>query len=419
LLQIDYRPPVTVKKFRCVRNILKSVGKKIAVIASSFSLHSPRLNHFDSQKKKLSTLDRLRQGAILKQTASVVDKEELGLNLCWQPEGRCNSFTRQSILAKAPSSSGVYGLVNFDRQIFIGESDNIREALLRHENQIDFKSERLKPTGFTFELCGAQSRKLWAAELIARFQPMLQKEGVLIQPWSASNAPMLNETDQGDWQLGTGADHQEFPIHEREKHLKTHRSFRIKRTHAFGMASILVASAAIILYLALPADYSDQTHANGASPAPGETTSLTPQNGSSLRNESSAKTAETPTDERVEARRPKLNRDGSSSAKTADTIQANLASSRGTETADSLGKAALDKTWAVQISAAPTKNVADKLVQQLKAEGYDGYVVEVNVKNQTYYRVRVGRFPKRQEAESTRQSLALHESYEQAFVSPN
>jgi cell division septation protein DedD len=146
---------------------------------------------------------------------------------------------------------------------------------------------------------------------------------------------------------------------------------------------------------------------------------LTPRNGSSLRNESSAKTAETPTDERVEARRPKLNRDGFSSAKTGDTIQANLASSKGTETADSLGKAGLDKTWAVQISAAPTKNVADKLLQQLRAEGYDGYVVEANVKNQTYYRVRVGRFPKRQEAESTRQSLALHESYEQAFVAPN
>jgi hypothetical protein len=353
----------------------------------------------------------------LKRTATVVDKEELGSNLCWQPEGRCNSFTRESILANAPPSSGVYGLVNFDRQIFIGESDNIREALLRHENETDFKSERLKPTGFTFELCGAQSRKLWAAELIARFQPMLQKEGVLIEPWSPSNGPMLNETDQGDWQLGTGADHQEFPIHEREKHLKTHRSFRIKRTHAFGMASILVASAAIILYLALPADYSDQTHANGASPAPGETTSLTPRNGSSLRNESSAKTAETPT-ERVEARRPKLNRDGSSSAKTGDTIQANL-SPQVTETVDSAGKTWLGKTWSVQIAAAPTKNVADKLVQQLRAEGYDGYVVEANVKNQTYYRVRVGRFPKREEAESTRQSLALHESYEQAFVAPN
>ena len=79
----------------------------------------------------------------------------------------------------------------------------------------------------------------------------------------------------------------------------------------------------------------------------------------------------------------------------------------------------MGKTWSVQISAAPTKNIADKLAQQLKAKGYDGYVVEANVKGQTYYRVRVGRLPNREEAESTRQSLALHESYEQAFVAPN
>jgi DedD protein len=79
----------------------------------------------------------------------------------------------------------------------------------------------------------------------------------------------------------------------------------------------------------------------------------------------------------------------------------------------------LGKTWSVQISAAPTKNVADKLAQQLKAKGYDGYVVEANVKGETYYRVRVGRFLKRAEAESTRQSLALQESYQQAFVAPN
>ena len=142
----------------------------------------------------------------MKQTDTVTDEGGLGTNLCWQPEGRCNSFTRESILASAPPSSGVYGLVHFDRQIFIGESDDIREALLRHENETDFKSQRSKPTGFTFELCGAESRKLWVAELIARFQPMLQKETTLNEPRSPSDDPMLNETDQGDWKLGTDSD---------------------------------------------------------------------------------------------------------------------------------------------------------------------------------------------------------------------
>jgi cell division septation protein DedD len=291
--------------------------------------------------------------------------------------------------------------------------------LLRHESETDFKSQRLKPTGFTFELCGAQSRKLWAAELIARFQPLLQKEAALTESWSPSHGPTLNETDQGDWELGTDANHQEFRVHEREEHPKACRRFRIKRPQAVGLASVFAAGVAIILYLSLPPDYSVQKRANGASSTSGETSSLAQQNGSSLRNEYSTKAAEMPVDERVEARPPKLNRDGSPSAKTADTIQANLGSTKATETADSAGKAALGKTWSVQISAAPTRNVADKLMQQLKAKGYDSFVVEANVKNQTYYRVRIGRFPKREEAESTRQSLALHKSYEQAFVTPN
>ena len=156
----------------------------------------------------------------MKRTGTVIDKEELGSNLSWRPEGRCNSFTKQSILASAPPSSGVYGLVNFDRQIFIGESDSIREALLRHESETDFKSHSLKPTGFTFELCGAESRKLWAAELISRFQPVLQKEAALAEKSLPSKDPILDERDKSDWMLGTDADHQEFPIHEREERPK-------------------------------------------------------------------------------------------------------------------------------------------------------------------------------------------------------
>ena len=151
----------------------------------------------------------------MKQTNTITQQEVLGSNLCWRPEGRSDSFTRRSILAIAPPSSGVYGLVNADRQIFIGDSDNIRGALLRHESETDFKSLRLKPTGFMFELCGAESRRLWAAELIARFPPVLQKEAALSESRPPANGPVLNEMDEDDWKLGTNADHQDFPVHER------------------------------------------------------------------------------------------------------------------------------------------------------------------------------------------------------------
>jgi len=110
----------------------------------------------------------------------------------------------------------------------------------------------------------------------------------------------------------------------------------------------------MVLYLSLPADYSMQKRANGASATSGETNSLATENRSSLQNGPSTKTAERPADERVQATPPKLY--------------------RAAETTDSSERAELGKTWSVQISAAPTKNVADKLAQQLKAKGYDGYV---------------------------------------------
>jgi cell division septation protein DedD len=70
----------------------------------------------------------------------------------------------------------------------------------------------------------------------------------------------------------------------------------------------------------------------------------------------------------------------------------------------------------VQIAAVPTKDIADTLVQQLKAKGYDGYSVEVEVKGQTYYRVRIGLFDAREKAEAVRQSLAGQEGYRDAYL---
>ena len=43
-------------------------------------------------------------------------------------------------------------------------------------------------------------------------------------------------------------------------------------------------------------------------------------------------------------------------------------------------------------------------------------MVKAEVKGQTYYRVRVGHFDAREEAESVRQSLARQESYRDAYL---
>jgi len=219
----------------------------------------------------------------LKPTAANSDKEAVRWSLAWHPDGRCDSFTREAILLFAPPTSGVYGLFNFDSQVFIGESANIREALLRHEGETDFQSRHLRPTGFTFEPCAAELRKAKADELIAKFHPVLQSEAALTETWSPSDGSMLSGVGQGSQELETYADHREFPVHEREKRAKVRRRFYFKRTHGVVLAAICVASAVVIFYLGMPADYTIQKRANSANPTSGQTEiGLKPQNVSSI-----------------------------------------------------------------------------------------------------------------------------------------
>ena len=69
------------------------------------------------------------------------------------------------------------------------------------------------------------------------------------------------------------------------------------------------------------------------------------------------------------------------------------------------------RSGSVQISAAP-----GTLYGVQKANGYDGHFFRAEVKGQTYYRLRVGRFDAREEAESVRQSLARREGYRHAYL---
>ncbi len=314
----------------------------------------------------------------MKPAASRVDKASLSWNLSWQPEGRCNSFTRESILACAPPTSGVYGLFNFDCQILIGESANIREALLRHESETDFQSPHLRPTGFTFEPCAAELRKAKADELIARFRPVLQAGAALGEP----RLPSDRETEPGGQEWGAFFDQQEFPAHEHEKRPTLHRRFRLKPAPV-AVAATLILGAAIMLYRGTPADYALRRQASGADPVSGQAeNSLTAPNSSSIATGEPANRVTQRTPGIAEVREP----------------------------------ASTSEKWSVQVAAVPTKDSADALLEQLKAKGYKGYVVQAEVKGQTYHRVRIGRFQTREQAESARQSLMSQEGYRDAYL---
>jgi cell division septation protein DedD len=351
-----------------------------------------------------------------KSTTANIDKEAMRWNLSWHPEGHCDSFTKEAILGCAPPTSGVYGLFNFDCQVFIGESTNIQKTLLRHQSETNFQSRHLKPTGFTFEPCAAELRKAKADELIAKFHPILQNEAALSEILSPSSSATLSEMDLGGQELETDVDHQEFPAQEREKRPNVRRRFFSMRTLEAASAATLVASVAVIFYFSIKASTNIHEQANGAiekRPAADlnrETpTADRPESGLKPRNVSSIDTAGKPNAPMRVAAKSAFATDDAG-------VPTVVESAKASPITLSAEESNLSKKWSVQISAVPIKSIADTLVQRLIANGYDGYVVQAEVKGQTYYRVRVGRFGKRDEAESMRQSLAHQEGYRDAYL---
>lgn len=366
----------------------------------------------------------LFRSPILKPTAASTDKEVVHWSLSWHPDGHCNSFTKGAILLFAPPTSGVYGLFNVDCQVFIGESANIQEALLRHES--DFQSQHLQPTGFTFEACPAELRKSRADELIAKFHPPLQTEAALTETRPGSNGPVVSEAGLGSEEENY-PDHEEFPLDEREEQPKLRRRFYFKRTHNAALTAMFVASVIGIFYFGISA----RKHIQQVKPLLRITVmqpptsaeagaGLRPQNVSSIDAAGAKQSAElTPVkpDVHVSAEIPSGSVRFFAKRAAADgaRVQALLVPPKTSSITHSAG-ADSSKKWSVQISAAPAKDIADGWVQRLKTRGYDSYVVRAEVKGQTYYRVRVGHFDTPEDAEAVRQSLTRQEGYRDAYL---
>jgi cell division septation protein DedD len=376
---------------------------------------------------------KLVQVPVLKRTAANFDKEAVRWSLSWHPDARCDRFTREAILACAPPTSGVYGLFNFDCQVFIGEAANIQEALLRHESEGDFQSQHLRPTGFTFELCAAELRKSRMEELIARFHPVLQSEGTVNETRPPSDGPVVSKMGVASQELET-CDYQEFPVHERETQPQLRRLFHFKWTQGATLAAILVASAVVIFYLGVLANKNIQERVNAAGEKPVARNSITQPSASDRagielrpQNVSSIDTARGHANQIAEATPAKSDLYASASTPNgALRLAAKNASAedgaairppvKASPIAHHTESGDLSKKWSVQISATPAKDIAGTLVQRLKANGYDGYLVPAEVKGQPYYRVRVGPFTTRDEAESVRESLARQEGYRDAYL---
>jgi cell division septation protein DedD len=360
------------------------------------------------------------QVPIVKPTAAEIDKDAIRRSLSWHPEGRCDSFTKEAILSSAPPTSGVYGLFNFDCQVFIGESANIQEALLRHVTEPDFHSGHLRVTGFTFEPCAAALRELKAAELIERFRPVQRTEMGLAT--TSLDIPIVSNEHEYGQESEAYADRLDFPVHERERpHVR--RRFHYKPTFWAAFAAMFVAAAGAIVYLGMPTDEDVQNGAAGAGEKPPARISITQSpasdklaTGAKPRNVSSNDAAGARASQNPEPYGGVRLAGDNASGTDEPGVQKLLGPAKTLPAAEPAGSVNGRKPWSVQISAATAKHIADDLVRQLIAKGYAGYVLSADVKGQAFYRVRVGHFAEREEAESMRQSLARQEGYRDAYL---
>jgi cell division protein FtsN len=335
-------------------------------------------------------------------------------SLSWKPDGHCDHFTKEAILTHAPAASGVYGLYNFDCQIFIGESANIREVLLRLEGECDFNSQRLRPTGFSFELCPQASRKQKASALIARYRPALQTmtgaDEIPVAPCEFAES----RSAENDRRSETRADTQEFSIHAQAM-----RKPRPKWVRHTVLSAILVAAGVAAYFYFTPFDFAQIANrlrnksSVSVSRAPGSRAKQTAK--TSPRAEPAAKNNPAQAAKARGEVMPGETEDPVRLVNAAANDELDNQKSSFRETAGAANNRA-EKRWSVQVSAVPERDVADRLAQQLIEKGYDGYIVQAEVKGQTYYRVRAGRFDAREEAESMRQSLAGEGSYRDAYV---
>ena len=74
------------------------------------------------------------------------------------------------------------------------------------------------------------------------------------------------------------------------------------------------------------------------------------------------------------------------------------------------------KVWRAQVDAYPDERSAKQLVDRLKNKGYNAYVSEVEFRGKPWFRVSVGKYRSREEADKIVGALKGKENYAKAFV---
>jgi DedD protein len=74
------------------------------------------------------------------------------------------------------------------------------------------------------------------------------------------------------------------------------------------------------------------------------------------------------------------------------------------------------KVWRAQVNALPDEHAAKQIVDRLRNKGYNAYVMEVQNKGKSWFRVSVGKFNSREEADKMVETLRSKENFPKAFA---
>jgi cell division septation protein DedD len=87
------------------------------------------------------------------------------------------------------------------------------------------------------------------------------------------------------------------------------------------------------------------------------------------------------------------------------------------ETTETAAEKDQSKIWRAQVNAYPDERSAKLIVDRLKNKGYNAYATEVQNKGKTWFRVNVGKYGTREEADKIVEVLKSKENFTKAFVS--
>lgn len=352
----------------------------------------------------------------------------------WLRNGHFYQFNEESILARAPTGSGVYGIYNIRHQLMIGQTGNLRETLLRLKGEIRFRLERFKPTGFTFEECGLDVREPRARALIAEYQPVLNDD---------SGLPLAALWRSWNYR-GASAFHPP-PTRKKPQLLlpppaPKEGSARMPASSPgpqFSWRGLAAAAAALALMVGGLYSWRAGERKFKREIPTGSTAGAANPASNSLQAVPEAQARE-PAQQQNTAAPATTNRKATgkndlvvAQAEKQPAEPAGAGATKGQPAADAKAKSVATKNppasktgvlryqgqsaWNVQVRATTKRAEANNVLGRLRARGYDAFLTESIVKGQMWYRVRVGNLANQKQAETLQRKLQAG-GYPDAFV---